>query len=99
MEQKKEKKEKKEAKFNADKTSRLVEKSLESVFPKAKFFVRKGTPVEALATDANGYTAGEFEMFRNIFCVTSRTDPANISIAKANKETAEKPVTAAAPAK
>jgi hypothetical protein len=88
------KKEKKETKFNADKTARLVEKALDSVFPKAKFFERKGTPVEVLATDVNGYTNDQFEMFRKIFCVTSKTDLANLAIAKANKE-----ASASAPAK
>jgi hypothetical protein len=83
--------------FNADKTARQVEKSLESVFPKAKFFVRKGTPVEVLATDVNGYTAAEFDMFRRVFCIATKTDLANLTIAKANREASATPV--ATPAK
>jgi hypothetical protein len=86
----------KKKEFNADKTARQVEKSLESVFPKAKFFVRKGTPVEVLAADVNGYTAAEFDMFRRVFCIATKTDIANLTITKV-----EKPSTApaAAPAK
>jgi hypothetical protein len=78
-----------------------VEKALGAVFPKAKFFVRKGTPVEVLATDVNGYTADQFEMFRNIFCVIGKIDSTNLAIAKVNRETAEKPAasSSAVPAK
>jgi hypothetical protein len=95
MEKAKEKKE-----FNVEKAARQVETALESVFPKAKFFVRKGATVEVLATDVNGYTPAEFDMFRRVFCVTTKTELANLTITPVKKETAEEKKSAAAvPAK
>lgn len=95
MEKAKEKKE-----FNGARIARQAEKALKSVFPKAKFFVSEGKPVEAITLDINGYTEQEMGTFRHVFCTLSKIDQADFVVTRAKRETAEekKPV-AAAPAK
>jgi hypothetical protein len=85
MEKTKEKKE-----FNGKRIARQVEKSLKAVFPKEKFFVSEGHPVEVIYFDSNGCSLTELNMFKAIFCDLSKIKKEDLVIALAKKETAEK---------
>jgi hypothetical protein len=92
--------EKKEKKFNSAKIKRQAEKSLKAVFPKARFFVSDGRPVEAITLDQNGYSDLEMQTFRKVFCALSGVDAADIIMTRVKREDAgEKKPAAAVPAK
>ncbi|MDR2049699.1 MAG: hypothetical protein LBP69_09630 [Treponema sp.] len=80
----------KESKFNSARIIRQAEKSLKIVFPKAKFFVSAGRPVEVLTLDANGYTLADLNIFRSTFCALAKIDTGDLTIALAKKETLAK---------